>query len=89
VQFPTIAGNFKPAGPPVPLWLAGVPWTNPPFSEKGLDATSVLAPWCAGTATYVGFPEDSALFAGGVPWLLQETPGNEPSPYGLDPDYSC
>jgi len=89
VQFPTIAGDFVPSGPTVPLWLAGVPWTNPPFTEKGLDSTTTLANWCAGTATYAGFPKVSAVFANGVPWLLQETPGNEYSPYGLDPDYAC
>lgn len=88
VQYPTIAGAFVPSGPRVPLWIAGVPWTNPPFTEKGLFAPSVLSAWCAGTATYVGFKHPDA-FAGGVPWLLQETPGNEPSPYGLDPDYAC
>jgi hypothetical protein len=88
VQFKTIAGKFTPNGPRIPLWIAGVPWTRPPFSERGLDGTGVLARWCAGTASYGG-PKDPESFAGGVPWLLQETPGNEPAPYGLDPDYSC
>ncbi|HVC24713.1 MAG TPA: hypothetical protein VND23_03045 [Acidimicrobiales bacterium] len=88
VQFPRIAGSFVPSGPRVPLWVAGVPWTNPPFTERGLDSPRVLAAWCAGTAVYAG-TRSAAAFAGGVPWLLQETPGNEPSPHGLDPDYAC
>ena len=49
---------------------------------------ATLAAWCAGTVGYSSeTPTD--LFAGGVPWLLQETPGSEPSPYGIDPDYVC
>jgi hypothetical protein len=88
VQFPTIAGPFVPSGAAVPLWVAGTPWTNPPYAEEGLDPTSVLAGWCAGTSGYSStYPTD--LFAGGVPWLLQETPGSEVSPYGIDPDYAC
>lgn len=88
VQFPTIAGSFIPSGAQIPLWVAGAPWTNPPYTETGLPAPSVLGGWCAGTSGYnTAHPTD--LFAGGVPWLLQETPGNEPSPYGIDPDYSC
>ncbi|HUZ21516.1 MAG TPA: hypothetical protein VMU75_13170 [Acidimicrobiales bacterium] len=88
VQWPGIAGSYVPAGPQVPLWVAGAPWTNPPYTESGLPNQSALSTWCAGTATYGG-TTDTAAFAGGVPWLLQETPGNEASPYGLDPDYAC
>ncbi|HLI15950.1 MAG TPA: hypothetical protein VKV23_07865 [Acidimicrobiales bacterium] len=88
VQYAQIAGDFVPAGARVPLWVAGVVWTRPPFTEAGLAPTSALAPWCAGTARYLG-TRRSDLFAGGVPWILQETPGTLPSPYGLDPDYTC
>ncbi len=88
LQFATIAGRFVPSGPTVPLWVAGVPWTHPPYAEPGLFRVSVLASWCAGTAIYPG-TKTTDVFAGGVPWLLQETPGQEASPYGLDPDYSC
>jgi hypothetical protein len=88
VQFPTIAGAFVPTGAQIPLWVAGAPWTNPPYTETGLDPASVLSSWCAGTSGYSStYPTD--LFAGGVPWLLQETPGSEPSPYGIDPNYAC
>jgi hypothetical protein len=88
VQFPTIAGSFVPSGAQVPLWVAGTPWTNPPYAEQGLDPTSVLGGWCAGTSGYSStYPTD--LFAGGVPSLLQETPGSEASPYGIDPDFAC
>ncbi|MCU1494975.1 MAG: hypothetical protein JWO62_2739 [Acidimicrobiaceae bacterium] len=87
-QFATIAGPFVPSGPQVPLWVAGVPWTNPPYTESGLFSSSTLASWCAGTAVYGG-TNNGVDFAGGVPWLLQETPGSEPSPYSLDPDYVC
>lgn len=88
VQFPTIAGTYVPTGAQVPLWIAGAPWTNPPYTETGLSAPSVLSGWCAGTSGY-GTKYPSDLFAGGVPWLLQETPGSEPSPYGIDPNYAC
>ena len=88
VQFPTIAGAFVPTGAQIPLWVAGAPWTNPPYTEGGLDASSVLSGWCAGTPGYSStYPSD--IFAGGVPWLLQETPGSEASPYGIDPDFAC
>lgn len=89
VQYPRIAGAYIPYGPRIPIWVAGVPWTNPPYAESGLASTSVLASWCAGTASYTGPPKTAEIFAGGVPWILQETPGNEPSPDGIDPDYTC
>ena len=90
VQYPVIAGHFVPAGPQVPLWVAGVPRTNPPYAETGLSSPSVLTAWCAGTASYGGAGRGyGELFAGGVPVLLQETPGTLASPYGLDPDYAC
>lgn len=88
VQYAKIAGSFTPSGPQLPLWVAGVPWTSPPFTESGLASTSTLAAWCSGTATYGGTTY-GADFAGGVPSILQETPGSESAPYGLDPDYTC
>jgi hypothetical protein len=89
VQYPKIVGNYVPGGPRLPLWIAGAPWTNPPYSQTGLTSTSVLGSWCAGTASYTGTPPVNVLFANGVPWLLQETPGPEKSPYNLDPNYTC
>ncbi|MCL5047272.1 MAG: hypothetical protein M1374_00520 [Firmicutes bacterium] len=90
VQYSTITGNYIPSAPQIPLWVAGAPWTSPPYGESGLPNTSVLQNWCQGTATYqmpkVTYPE---LFAGGTPWVLQETPGTEVSPYNLDPDFTC
>ncbi|HLX78010.1 MAG TPA: hypothetical protein VKR27_03935 [Acidimicrobiales bacterium] len=88
VQYPTIAGHFVPTGGQVPLWVAGVPWTKPPYTESNLPRPSVLAPWCAGTASYIGNP-GTDVFAAGLPVMLQETPGSLASPYGIDPDYSC
>jgi hypothetical protein len=88
VQWADIAGGYVPSGPRLPLWVAGVPWTNPPYSERGLPSEAVLRAWCAGTAHYAGHT-GTDLFAGGVPWLLQETPGPLPSPFGIDPDYAC
>jgi hypothetical protein len=88
VQYPRIAGNFVPSGARIPLWIAGVPWTSPPFTEHDLYTPSALGPWCAGKAGYAGY-RGGELFAGGAVQLLQETPGTEPSPYGLDPDYAC
>jgi hypothetical protein len=88
VQFPTIAGSYVPSGAQLPLWVAGAPWTDPPYTESGLGAASVLSGWCTGTSGYsTKYPSD--LFAGGTPWLLQETPGTETSPYGIDPNYAC
>jgi hypothetical protein len=89
IQYPKIVGNYVPqAGAQLPLWIAGAPWTKPPYVEAGLPSTSMLKSWCAGTAVYGGTPNVDS-FAGGVPWILQETPGPEPSPYGLDPNYTC
>jgi hypothetical protein len=88
LQYPKIAGDFIPSSTPIPLWIAGVPWTNPPFSEPNLPGASVLSPWCSGSAKYSG-TNSYDVFAGGIPWMLQETPGTESSPYGIDPDYTC
>jgi hypothetical protein len=90
VQYPKIAGNYVPSGARLPLWIAGAPWTSPPYaaSSDPLPTTAVLTTWCAGTASYTGI-KGSELFAAGVPWLLQETPGVLPSPYNIDPDYAC
>ena len=66
----------------------GVPWTKPPYNESGLLQPRALQTWCAGTAVYAG-SKSKAAFAGGVPWILQETPGSIASPYSLDPDYTC
>jgi hypothetical protein len=87
-QWPLITGGLVPLGPVVPLWIAGAPLTNPPYNAN-YSPPSILASWCAGTATYKGPTGKNILFAGGVPWLLQETPGVAASPYGLDPNYSC
>lgn len=90
LQYPIIAGSYVPTGPQLPLWIAGVPRTKPPYAQSGLSSPSVLPLWCTGTARYAnpGSPPNE-LFAGGVPELLQETPGALASPYGVDPDYSC
>ncbi|MDA8032629.1 MAG: hypothetical protein M0T71_00450 [Actinomycetota bacterium] len=88
IQYANIAGSYVPSGGRLPLWVAGVPWTSPPYTEKGLPSRAILSAWCAGTAHYAG-SKLADRFAGGVPWLLQETPGSLPSPYGIDPDYAC
>ena len=89
VQFPTIAGNYVPSGGQIPIWIAGVPWTNPPYSETDYPSPSTLGAWCAGTASYPHASVSGDVFAGGIPTILQETPGTLASPYGLDPDYTC
>ena len=89
VQYPKIVGAYVPTGARVPIWIAGAPWTSPPYAQAGLAPMSVLSAWCAGTASYTGIPPVNVLFANGVPWLLQETPGTEKSPYNLDPNYTC
>jgi hypothetical protein len=77
-QWQGITGGYVPPGAQVPIWIAGAYWTSPPYpSSYNYDAPSVLAPYCG--AKYA--------FAGGVPWLLQETPG--PNDYPFDPDYAC
>jgi hypothetical protein len=89
LQYPKIVGKFAPStGTQLPLWIAGSPWTSPPYTEAGLPSPSTLTSWCNGTAVYRGSTSTDA-FAGGVPWILQETPGTENSPDGLDPDYTC
>jgi hypothetical protein len=89
VQYPKIVGAYVPTGARMPIWIAGAPWTSPPYSEAGLASLSVLSNWCAGIASYTATPPVNVLFANGVPWLLQETPGTEKSPYNLDPNYTC
>jgi hypothetical protein len=90
LQYPKIVGSYVPsnAGAQLPLWIAGAPWTSPPFTESGLPSPNTLVNWCNGTAIYRGSTSADG-FAGGVPWILQETPGTESSPYGLDPNYTC
>jgi hypothetical protein len=88
VQWPVITGGLVPVGAVAPLWVAGVPLTNPPYDAR-YSSPSILTTWCAGTAKYKAPSPPNDLFAGGVPWLLQETPGSAASPYGLDPNYSC
>jgi hypothetical protein len=88
VQYPMITGGVVPLGPQLPLWVAGVPLTNPPYSAN-YSQPSILSTWCSGTARYKAPSPANDVFAGGVPWLLQETPGAAASPFGLDPNYSC
>lgn len=78
LQWNVITDHFVPAGAQVPLWIAGASWTSPPYpASDGYPGAAALSPWCSG----------SYDFAGGVPSLLQETPGNNGYPY--DPDYAC
>jgi hypothetical protein len=88
IQYDDITGGYAPSGPRTPLWIAGVPWTSPPYQEPYLPKPSILTRWCNGNA-YYSSPHTIELFAGGKPVLLQETPGNETSPFGLDPDFTC
>jgi hypothetical protein len=88
VQYPIITGGLVPSASSIPLWVAGVTLTNPPYNAN-YSSPSALAAWCAGTAKYKAPSPANDLFAGGTPWLLQETPGSAASPYGLDPDYTC
>lgn len=90
LQYSKIVGRFAPKGAGrVPLWIAGVPWTHPPYASHALPGTSILSSWCAGKAIYSG-THSADLFANGVPWILQETPGaTSDPPFGLDPDYTC
>lgn len=88
-QYGLITGNYVPPAPAIPLWVAGAPWTIPPYpagttvpagypgAGSPLPGLSALAPWCQGQYD----------FAGGTPSILQETPGPINVPY--DPDYAC
>jgi len=78
VQYGNITGNYVPTGKQIPIWIAGAYWTTPPYpTGNHYPGPSVLSVYCG--ATY--------RFAGGKPWLLQETPG--PNNYPFDPDYAC
>lgn len=82
-QWAVIMGQgFVPSGPAIPIWIAGATWTSPPYPQ-GWDGVNYPAE--ATVETYCSDP--SYRFAGGTPWLLQETPGNNNYPY--DPDFSC
>ena len=77
-QWNIITDHFVPSGAQLPLWIAGAPWTSPPYpSSSGYPSTAALSNWCAGYYD----------FAGGVPSMLQETPGSNNYPF--DPDYAC
>jgi hypothetical protein len=79
LQWRGIMGSYVPhegSMGAIPLWIAGAPWTTPPF-PAGYQSEAALGPYCAG----------SYDFAGGIPWLLQETPGS--TNYPFDPDYAC
>jgi hypothetical protein len=79
LQWSAIMGNYVPregSVGPIPLWIAGASWTSPPY-PSGYESEAALAPYCGG----------SYDFAGGIPWLLQETPGSNNYPF--DPDYAC
>ena len=80
VQYQGITGNYTPTGGsgPLPLWVAGAYWTNPPYPNTSYPGPSVNTGYCAG---------GSYAFAGGTPVLLQETPG--PNNYPFDPDLAC
>lgn len=89
LQYPKIVGSYVPRiGGRIPLWVAGAPWTHPPYTQRGLPSPATLTNWCAGTAVYRGSNSVDA-FAGGVPWILQETPGTANAPFGIDPNYTC
>ncbi len=78
LQWGEIMGRYSPPGPSIPLWVAGAPWTSPPYpSAYGYLPISAVGPWCDG----------SYDFAGGTPWMVQETPGMNDYPF--DPDVSC
>lgn len=78
LQWNNITGHFVPAGAQLPLWIAGAPWTSPPYpASDHYEGTSALLAWCSGDYD----------FAGGVPSILQETPGSNNYPF--DPDYAC
>lgn len=78
LQWNAITNHYVPTGAQLPLWIAGAPWTVPPYpTSTKYDPTTALSPWCDGDYD----------FAGGLPELLQETPGNNNYPF--DPDYAC
>jgi hypothetical protein len=82
-QWAAIMGvGFVPPGPQVPIWIAGATWTSPPYPQgwagNSYPGPAAAEPYC----------EDTGYrFAGGIPWMLQETPGDTNYPY--DPDFSC
>ncbi len=88
IQYNDITGGYAPSGPRTPLWVAGAPWTSPPYNKSGLPKPTTLGKWCGGLAYYHS-PHATELFAEGKPAILQETPGNETSPFNLDPDFTC
>ncbi len=78
LQWNIITDHFVPSGAQLPLWIAGAPWTSPPYPQSsGYGSTAALIPWCSGYHD----------FAGGVPSMLQETPGSNNYPF--DPDVAC
>ncbi|HXY45100.1 MAG TPA: hypothetical protein VEH29_13010 [Acidimicrobiales bacterium] len=79
VQWAGITGGYVPTGGAPLIWIAGAPWTSPPYPKKyGYPKLPATMAFCT---------ESQYWFAGGSPVMLQETPG--PSGYPFDPDVAC
>ena len=82
-QWAAIMGaGFVPPGPQIPIWIAGATWTSPPYPQGW---AGISYPGEAALKSYCADP--AYRFAGGIPWMLQETPGN--NNYSYDPDFAC
>jgi hypothetical protein len=78
VQWRDITGGYVPIGGRTLIWVAGAPYTSPPYpADWGYPGPSYDQNYCT---------ENKFLFADGTPVMLQETPGNG---YVYDPDLAC
>jgi hypothetical protein len=78
VQWAGITNSYTVQGGAPPIWIAGAPYSSPPYPASwGYPGPSIDTTYCTDT---------SYRFAGGVPVMLQETPGNG---YAFDPDIAC
>ena len=78
LQWNAITGSYTPSGGTLPIWVAGAPWTSPPYPvSSGYEKPSALQAWCTGQYD----------FGGGTVQMVQETPGSNNYPY--DPDFAC
>ncbi|MGH9171926.1 MAG: hypothetical protein ACRD0Z_13820 [Acidimicrobiales bacterium] len=78
VQWQDITGGYVPHGGMVSIWIAGAPYSSPPYPADWSYPSPAVDPTYCSNAKYA--------FAGGTPVTLQETPGNG---YVFDPDLAC
>lgn len=78
IQWQGITDSYVPSGGAILTWVAGAPYTSPPYpASYGYGLPPADPNYCTDVLYH---------FAAETPVMLQETPGNG---YAFDPDLSC